>query len=353
MIEKIESEQHWQAALVQVAEYDFYHNWEYHALEGERLGADPLMLAYREGSETVLLPMLVRSIEGSHYRDATSVYGYSGLLTSAGAEPRLLGAAVEAFQEAMSDQGIVTLFTRLHPISDAGRELPVGEVLTLGRTVSVDLSLPDEEQFALYASGHRYDVRKLIRDGYTCRFSQSDDDIELFHQIYLQTMARLSASEEYLFSLDYLARIIKSEQLDVRIVVCELEGDVAAAATFSYQEPFIQGHLAGNTDAHLKRSPMKLIYDVVRREGTAEGYRCLHLGGGVGGKLDSLYKYKRDFSRTEHDFKVWRWVIDPSAYAELCGQRGVEPHDAFFPAYRAPAKPAESGIHIPQRAKGE
>lgn len=336
MTDIITTESPWQDALQQVTEYDFYDNWEYHALEAERLGAEPMMLAHREGDALTLLPMLVRPIEDSDNRDATSVYGYSGLRTSAAVDANALATALRAFEQTLSERNIITLFTRLHPIADEGRELVLGEVLTPGRTVSIDLSIDPEEGFSLYAKGHRTDVRRLRSAGYTCRVSKSDEDIQLFHRVYLDTMARLSASQEYLFDLAYITRIVKSEQLDVRIIVCELDGEVAAIATFSYQKPFIQGHLAGNTAAHIKKSPMKLIYDFVRLQGIEEGYRWFHLGGGVGGKLDNLYKFKRDFSKTEHEFRLWRWVIDQDAYQELCRAKGRDTETPFFPAYRAP-----------------
>jgi hypothetical protein len=88
------------------------------------------------------------------------------------------------------------------------------------------------------------------------------------------------------------------------------------------------------------------MYDAARLWGTEQGARVFHLGGGVGSKQDSLYRFKAGFSDRVHDFGVWQWVLLPDAYAHLCSarERWNQEHNlqsmspGFFPAYRAPTK---------------
>lgn len=318
-----------------VESYDFYHTPEYHEIEGRRLGAEPLLLVGEDGSGLVALPLPIRSVEGLGIQDATSVYGYAGLLRSPGAQetPALLGQ----MGRSLAELGVVTLFTRLHPLTGPLPEPGHGEVATVGCTVSLDLTLSGAEQFARYRRDHRADVRRLIRRGFECRLG-TPGDVALFHRLYLESMTRLQASDDYRFSLDYLRSLMGRPELDVRLIVCEWEGEVVAAATFSFQRPFVQGHLAATRAASLRHSPMKLIYDVTRRLALAEGYEVLHLGGGVGGGRDSLFEFKRGFATREHDFQVWRWVLDEDHYRAACAAVGRSPTTGgFFPAYRAPA----------------
>jgi hypothetical protein len=67
----------------------------------------------------------------------------------------------------------------------------------------------------------------------------------------------------------------------------------------------------------------------------------MHLGGGVGGKQDSLFRFKAGFSHSRHPFRTLRVVLDKAAYAELVRAHDptVDPTqlDGFFPLYRRPA----------------
>ncbi|MBV9999230.1 MAG: aminotransferase class I/II-fold pyridoxal phosphate-dependent enzyme [Verrucomicrobia bacterium] len=89
---------------------------------------------------------------------------------------------------------------------------------------------------------------------------------------------------------------------------------------------------------------MTLIFDAVRLWANEAGARVFHLGGGVGASQDSLFHYKAGFSDRRHDFAIWRWVVQPGLYRELCARRarvhelqGLEPASPdYFPAYRCP-----------------
>jgi len=66
----------------------------------------------------------------------------------------------------------------------------------------------------------------------------------------------------------------------------------------------------------------------------------LHLGGGLGSKLDSLYEYKKGFSSRELLFKTYRLVVNPAKYAALVANKWFTENDLsseFFPLYRQEA----------------
>jgi hypothetical protein len=69
----------------------------------------------------------------------------------------------------------------------------------------------------------------------------------------------------------------------------------------------------------------------------AAGNRVLHLGGGVGSRDDSLFRFKTGFSDLRSPFQTWRVICDHKRYVELTEDAGVfnAPIDGFFPAYRA------------------
>ena len=127
-------------------------------------------------------------------------------------------------------------------------------------------------------------------------------------------------------------------------MVTELDGRTVAAGLFTEHRGIVQAHLVGTDDEFREWSPLKLLLDDVRRWASERGNDILHLGGGRGGRDDSLLAFKRRFSPQSHRFSVGRWVLDPAAYAHLAeiwrnrvkdaANAGMDP--SYFPPYRSP-----------------
>jgi hypothetical protein len=137
--------------------------------------------------------MLIRDLPAelggpADWRDAITPYGYPCPLHSEDS-PKLAGA-LAALRETGREQGLVTIFFRLHPL------LPLqpddllraqGTLLQHSSTVTIDLTLPPETQWSQIRKGHRYEIRKLAADGFTAAmddWSRLDD----FFYMYLSTM---------------------------------------------------------------------------------------------------------------------------------------------------------------------
>jgi hypothetical protein len=98
---------------------------------------------------------------------------------------------------------------------------------------------------------------------------------------------------------------------------------------------------------HAALSPTRVVDDTARRWAAAAGARVFHLGGGVGGREDSLFQYKAGFSDRRHQFATWQWIVDASVYRQLCERRTHtaetaatdDGDEAYFPAYRRSPEP--------------
>ena len=103
----------------------------------------------------------------------------------------------------------------------------------------------------------------------------------------------------------------------------------------------VQAHLAGTNEGLRQLSPLKVLLDDARSWARNRGNHVLHLGGGRGGKEDSLFAFKARFSARRHAFHTGRWILEPRLYRELVEARwrGLGSCDStgegFFPAYRA------------------
>ena len=72
-------------------------------------------------------------------------------------------------------------------------------------------------------------------------------------------------------------------------------------------------------------------------DGCDSGYKTFHLGGGVGSREDSLYKFKKAFYKYDgRQYSIGRMIFDEDKYNYLVKLREVEKGRAnFFPLYRA------------------
>lgn len=145
----------WLAVLGRSRQHDFHHLPQYHRVAEQRGEGTAQLFVYREDDSTLALPLLLRPIdlaESDGWRDATSVYGYSGPLASCDSLP---AGAVRNFQIALAEEfarhRVIAVFSRLHPLM-AQHELlaGLGECPAKGETISIDLTLSDEAQRAQY-----------------------------------------------------------------------------------------------------------------------------------------------------------------------------------------------------------
>jgi hypothetical protein len=82
---------------------------------------------------------------------------------------------------------------------------------------------------------------------------------------------------------------------------------------------------------------MKLLFDEASVIGKNMGMRYLHLGGGVGGREDSLFNFKCGFSDLFMNFNTWRYIANLSIYNNLVEERckNTDFNTMKFPLYRS------------------
>lgn len=338
----------WQQALAGFSTFDVYHLPEYHRLAEQRGEGWAFALIYQWDGCDILLPLLLRPVAeipglaDVADRDATSAYGYVGPIAShAEIPPAICSAFTEATRAWLLGQGVVSVFSRLHPLLDQTPLLAgAGTIQTVGPTVSIDLKVDPEQIWQQYRSNHRRDIRKLTKRGVVVEHDRDWQGLDAFARIYRQTMTRVGAGAGYFFEDAYFEAIRDTMGAHYDLFLARLEGEVICAGLFSSCRGIVQYHLGGTTTAHLALAPMKLVFDQVRHWAAEQGATHLHLGGGVGSREDELFRFKRGFSERTHAFQVWQWVLDPARYAELCARTFGDDEatgSGFFPRYRDPA----------------
>ena len=340
MIEFITKSSQWREALADVGEYDFYHTYDYHQL-GQNPGETAALLRFKMDTTVILLPIMLRTVPAELQRpdlqDANSVYGYTGPLVR-GETVELKDVFHSALSVALRERGIVSVFSRLHPLFDHSELLiGLGRVVTAGATVSVDLTLPLESQRAAYRQGTKNILNKLQRNGAKCLKLPWTAFGDVFVSIYEETMHRVKAQKSYFFPRAYYDHLFKMDGVETHLFGCFQGEELVCAGLFTVCNGIVEYHLSGTRESALRLDLSRLMLDTVRLWAVERGAHIFHLGGGLGGQRDSLFEFKAGFSKREHDFKLWKWVVDIQAYNELCHSSKCSVDSAFFPAYRTSA----------------
>ena len=204
-------------------------------------------------------------------------------------------------------------------------------VTPLGGTVA--WALEGDLEAGMHAH-HRRLVRRARASGLEAAATPAPADLAAFVAVYEETMRRAGAAPFYFFGAPYWEALLRDVPL-VRIDVTGEDG-LAASVLGMGRPPLLHYHLGGNTEAGRKAGASQLALLSLARWGQEHGYTTLHLGGGVGGRADSLLEYKRRFAPGGLvPSAIGKAVHDEPAYLRAAGADAVD-WEGFFPAYREP-----------------
>lgn len=322
----------WARALSQTSQHDCYHTWDYHQIAQRNGEGEPILFEARLRHGGLLFPLLARPIAGSAYRDLTSVYGYPSPLVYGDLEADDMARLWDHLLSHLAQRGYVSLFSRCHPTLTPevlGEEL----LQRSGPVVIIRLDRPEEQQVGEYRSNHRRDIRKLERLGVGCQAGRSAEELAHFIANYEATMHSLEAAPYYFFAQRYYRELLEAPAFDTRIYSCHLDGQVICSGLFIFCGEFVQYHLGGTAPGFASLAPTKLMFDAVRRDAAHEGYRHFCLGGGLGCREDSLFRFKAGFSHYTRGFYLIRKIVNQEEYRRLSAKAPDDTH--YFPRYRA------------------
>lgn len=341
----------WSATLSQLP-HDVYHLPDYVTLDAQRTQTVPQAFLLQENDKIFFTPYLLRSCSdiidclSSEVYDIISPYGYPGILISEAAidHPEFPDFALQKFHQTLLEKNVCSAFLRLHPIlsNKFAKISPLNSLSENGKTVSIDLTLDEDQMWAKTRRGHQSTINKCIRSGLTARTVPVREYLDEFIAIYEETMNRVKAKDSYYFSRDYFKGLLKLGDR-VHLGIVEFEYEIVSACLFFESCGIVQAHLGGTRTKFLKQSPFNLLLHHMRLWAKARENRYLHIGGGVGGKKDNLYTFKSGFSKQRHEFYTLRSVVNPKLYHDLLQYRAKSINKSvedlqqsqFFPAYRA------------------
>ena len=279
-------------------------------------------------------PRFEGKLSQKKFFDLATPYGYGGWILEGKGN---VAPLITEYDTWCCNFGIVSEFVRFHPVLQ--NQIPLNtfyEITLIGETITMDLSSP-ETIWANLTTKNRNMIRKAQKNGLQIYSGRFPAIYKTFQEIYTATMDRDQAKNYYYFPPIFYESIIKDLPYNAQIFFAQMKNEaIVAASIITTANGYMNYHLSGSLLEHQHFAPTNLLLYEAALWGCANGCKTLHLGGGVGSKEDSLYRFKKSFYRGDpSQFYIGRKIFLPDTYKELTDARADISENNFFPRYRA------------------
>lgn len=331
----------WNSVVQGFVNYDVYYLSGYvkaFQLHGD---GEPTLIYFNNGNTKAINVVMKRDIakdsrfEGKippdTYFDFVTPYGYGGWLIEGEDREELF----RTYETWCKENNVVSEFVRFHPVLKNENVNDFYEVVPLGNTVALDL-VSEEVIWSNFSSKNRNVIRKAQKNGIEISHGRDWGLFKEFQSIYNATMDKDEAKDYYYFGDVFYESILKDLENNAQVFYAVHTGQIIAASIMIYANGRLNYHLSGSLREFQHLAPSNLLLFKAAKWGYQNGYRTFHLGGGVGSKEDSLYKFKKAFYRGEPKrFYIGKKMFAPDVYDLLVGFRTNEGSSNYFPKYRA------------------
>lgn len=318
----------WREALKPFSKVDVCQLPEYHMAYSKReADSNALMWCYSEGEDYFCYPFLHTQISlitddnkfiDTEYSDISSIYGYSGPLSTS-ADSGFLKKAWEAFDVWAKKNKVIAEFTRFSIYANTKLYAHPSSKIEFNRYAAVSY-LPDnkEDLMGLLGSKTRNMIRKAIRSGLVSKELDPKEWLSKFRALYDNTMDRNQATFFFMYDDDYFNKLLSMPSNDVKLIgVFKGEEMIASAIAIIYQECALY-HLGASKTEYSNLGSGNLCLFFLSQNLIDHGVKFLNLGGGrTTSDDDALYKFKKNNSTHVEDYSIGKRIIDKEGYEVL------------------------------------
>ncbi|MFJ7638140.1 peptidoglycan bridge formation glycyltransferase FemA/FemB family protein [Peribacillus sp. NPDC097225] len=333
------TEDDWVKVIEKFQHLDIYYSKEYLNLFAAFEDGLTEAVFYENEDGKVFYPFIKRKIDIKEgYFDIITPYGYGGPVLEG--KPSVIKKFYEHFNNYCLNNNIITETISLHPlINNYDYIKNTMRVDYIRRTEAIDLTLSLEEIRNNYSSTNKRNIRKAIREGVQVNVSNTREDIEIFMNLYYETMDRNNASKFYYFNKSYFYGQMEETKLSKSyLLLARFNEQIIGGILLIIGKEFAHYHLGASKTEYLFLRPNNLLFDTMIEFTKSFDLKALHLGGGYK-ENDSLYKFKKSFSNNDSLYYfLGKNIINEKIYNELSKSiindfSGSSKTD-FFPSYR-------------------
>lgn len=282
-----------------------------------------------------------KSFEPGTYFDITTPYGYGGFLFEGDTSEKSMNEFFDMYKDFVKSERIVSSFVRYHPlILNVEPMRMVSEVYDIGKTISINLE-SKEQIWNNYSSRNRTQIRKSERIGTEIYHGKSLKLLETFRKIYNETMVLNQAEPYYFFEKEFYESIYYDLKDNFEIFYAVNNGQIIAISIMLFANKRMHCHLLGSIMEYRSYASTNYLLSEAAFWGNEQGFKTMHIGGGIGSEEDSLYRFKKAFNiHEENTFSIGKEIFDNEVYNSLVDLRRefhseFNINSLFFPLYRA------------------
>ncbi len=275
-------------------------------------------IIYENGELCALMPFLRRQI--NEFYDFETPYGYGGPIFNFDSE-ELIDKALTEMRNCFINENYLCGFIRFHPLI-RNAELCKNVIPTIDdrKTTVIDVSGDENKIWNTQLSSKcRNMVRKARKNGLDFKAEYDFESIKRFRELYTETMNRLGADEFYYFGDEYYLNYMKNLDGKSFLGTVSKDGEIISAALFMFFDKWGHYHLAGSSSKYPSLGINNFMLWNASLEMNRNNVERFHLGGGTcGDEQDSLYRFKKSFSRDYEKFFIGKWIFRREEYDNIC-----------------------------------
>lgn len=339
----------WDSIVKSFSNYDVYYLSGYTKAFKLHGDGEPTLIYYHDEEIRAINVVMKRDIEndknfkgkiGSQTLfDITTPYGYGGFIFEGTPNNSNLKKLNEEYSHYCCSKNMISEFVRFHPVLENSKmNNEIYEVIDLGKTITMNL-ISKEQIWNDLSSKNRNVIRKAIKSGVEIYWGRSPKLIDEFIPLYNATMNKDDATDYYYFNKEFYNSVLDDLKYNSLIFYALYDQKIVSISMIIFGNDNMHYHLSASDREHQNLAATNLLLYEAACWGCENGYKSFHLGGGLGSKEDSLFKFKKAFNKnSETYFSIGKKIFNQEKYDKLIGIREKDMEDnfetSFFPRYR-------------------
>jgi len=343
--------QKWNDIVTSFKDYDVYYLSNYAKAFQIHGDGEPLLFYYESDllrvinvfmkRDIALFPPLKDMIELDTYYDIVTPYGYGGFLFEGDTSDSSIKEFYGEYLNYMKREKLISGFRRYHPqLGNANTMRNVSEVMDLGKTIAMELNSIDLIDQNL-SKQNRNRIRWAKESKIVIHHGKGLPLLYEFMKIYNATMDYVWADPYYYFKKEFYESIHSDLHDQYEVFYAVLNDKTIASSIMIFANNRMHCHLLGSSFEYRNLAPSNLLIYEAACWGYEQGFKTLHLGGGLGSTEDNLLHFKKTFNRhSDNTFSIGCEIFNPEIYDKLVELRRIsnptfDSNSSFFPLYRA------------------
>ena len=344
----IDESDKWDSMVKSFSNFDVYYLSGYTKAFKLHGDGEPILIYYRDEEIRAINVVMIRDIaenkrfkdkiESKSLFDITTPYGYGGFVIEGIPNDNNLKKINKEYSDYCRLKNIISEFVRFHPVLNNSKiNCEIYEVIDLGKTITMDL-ISKEQIWNDLSSKNRNVIRKAIKSGVEIYWGRSPELIDEFIPLYNATMNKDDATDYYYFNKEFYKSVLEDLRYNSLIFYALYDQKIISMSMILFGNDNMHYHLSASDKEYQSLAATNLLLYEAACWGCENGYKSFHLGGGLGSKEDSLFKFKKAFNKNSDTyFSIGKKIFNQEKYDELIEIRDIDCNNSnrtFFPQYR-------------------